>query len=71
VKIGITNKWLGILGAGRQYPKRFKRTSLLLISETVLELNGCHIEAYSPYHIDAFRALDSPKFILLDEAEFL
>jgi hypothetical protein len=30
-----------------------------------------HIEAYPPYHIDAFRAPDSPKFILLDETEFL
>jgi hypothetical protein len=27
--------------------------------ETVLKLNGCHIEVYPPYHIDAFRALDS------------
>jgi hypothetical protein len=38
--------------------------------ENVLELNGCHIEAYPSHHIDAFRALDSPKFILLDEADF-
>ncbi|HET7391123.1 MAG TPA: hypothetical protein VFJ51_09900 [Nitrososphaeraceae archaeon] len=59
MEIGSTNKWLGTLGARRQYPKRFKRISLLLIQETILELNGCHIEAYPPYHIDAFRALDS------------
>ncbi|HEY9386646.1 MAG TPA: hypothetical protein VIP70_06375 [Nitrososphaeraceae archaeon] len=38
--------------------------------ETVLELNGCRIEAYPSNHIDAFRALDNPKFILLDEADF-
>jgi hypothetical protein len=38
--------------------------------ETVLELNGCRIEAYPSNHIDSFRSLDSPKFILLDEADF-
>jgi hypothetical protein len=38
--------------------------------ETVLELNGCTIEAYPSNHIDAYRALENPKFILLDEADF-
>ncbi|HZI71571.1 MAG TPA: DEAD/DEAH box helicase family protein, partial [Nitrososphaeraceae archaeon] len=38
--------------------------------ETVLDLNGCTIEAYPSNHIDAYRALDNPKFILLDEADF-
>jgi hypothetical protein len=38
--------------------------------ETVLELNGCTIEAHPFNHIDAYRALDNPKFILLDEADF-
>jgi hypothetical protein len=38
--------------------------------ETVLELNGCRIEAYPSNHIDAYRSLDNPKFILLDEADF-
>src|SRR6266516_2639256 len=38
--------------------------------ETVLELNGCTIETYPSNHIDAYRALDNPKFILLDEADF-
>jgi len=38
--------------------------------ETVLELNGCTIEAYPSNHIDSFRSLDNPKFILLDEADF-
>ena len=37
--------------------------------ETVLELNGCSIEAY-PNHIDAFRSLTNPKFILIDEGDF-
>ena len=36
--------------------------------ETILELNGCSIEAY---HLDAYRAVDNPKFILLDEADSL
>jgi hypothetical protein len=38
--------------------------------ETVLELNGCSIEAYPSNHIDAYRALYNPKFILLDESDF-
>jgi len=38
--------------------------------ETVLELNGCTIEAYPSNHIDSFRALENPKFILLDESDF-
>ncbi len=38
--------------------------------ETVLELNGCTIEAYPSNHIDAYRALDNPKFILIDESDF-
>ena len=28
------------------------------------------IEAYPSNHIDSFRALDNPKFILLDESDF-
>ena len=38
--------------------------------ETVLKLNDCTIEAYSSNHIDAYRALDNPKFVLIDEGHF-
>jgi hypothetical protein len=38
--------------------------------EIVLELNGCSIEAYPSNHIDAFRSLTNPKFILVDEGDF-
>jgi hypothetical protein len=38
--------------------------------ETVLELNGCTIEAYPSNHIDAFRSLTNLKFILIDEGDF-
>ena len=38
--------------------------------ETVLELNGCIIEAFPSNHLDSYRALDNPKFILIDEADF-
>jgi hypothetical protein len=38
--------------------------------ETVLELNGCTIEACPSNHIDSYRALANPKFILLDECDF-
>ena len=40
-----------------------------LNKETILELNGCDIEAYPSNHIDSFRSLDNPKFILLDEGD--
>jgi hypothetical protein len=39
--------------------------------ETVIDLNGCSIEAYPSNHIDAFRSLTNPKFILIDEADFM
>jgi hypothetical protein len=38
--------------------------------ETFLELKGCSIEAYPSNHLDAFRSLTNPRFILLDEADF-
>ena len=38
--------------------------------ETVLELNGCHDRSVPSNHIDSFRALENPKFILLDESDF-
>jgi hypothetical protein len=37
--------------------------------ETVLNLNGCMIEAYPSNHLDSFRSLTNPKFIFLDEAD--
>jgi hypothetical protein len=38
--------------------------------ETVFELNGCTIEAYPSNHLDAYRSLENPKFILIDEGDF-
>jgi hypothetical protein len=37
--------------------------------ETVVNLNGCEIQAYPSNHIDAFRSLTNPKFILLLSSE--
>lgn len=39
--------------------------------ETVLELNGCQIQAYPFNHIDSYRSLTNPKFILCDEFDFI
>jgi hypothetical protein len=39
--------------------------------ETVLNLNGCEISAYPSNHIDAFRSLTNPKFLFLDELDFI
>ena len=33
--------------------------------ESVLASNGCSIEVYSSNHIDSYRVLDNPKFILI------
>jgi hypothetical protein len=38
--------------------------------ETVIELNGVHIEAYPSHHLDAMRGLKDVSFIYLDEANF-
>jgi hypothetical protein len=39
--------------------------------ETVLELNGCNIQTFPSNHIDSFRSLTNPKFILVDEGDYL
>jgi hypothetical protein len=39
--------------------------------ETVLELNGCRIEAYPSHHLDSMRGLDRVSFIFTDEGDFL
>ena len=38
--------------------------------ETVIELNGVHIEAYPSHHLDAMRGLKDVSFIYLDESDF-
>jgi hypothetical protein len=38
--------------------------------ETVIELNGLHIEAYPSHHLDSMRGLKDASFIYLDEADF-
>ena len=38
--------------------------------ETILELNDCIVEAFPSNHLDAFRSLTNPRFVLLDEADF-
>jgi late competence protein required for DNA uptake (superfamily II DNA/RNA helicase) len=38
--------------------------------ETVIELNGVHIEAYPSHHLDGMCGLKDVAFIYLDEADF-
>jgi hypothetical protein len=38
--------------------------------ETVIELNGVHIEAYPSHHLDSMRGLTDVSFIYIDEADF-
>ena len=38
--------------------------------ETVIELNGVHIEAYPSHHLDAMRGLKDLSFIYIDEGDF-
>jgi hypothetical protein len=58
-------------GSKKAILKEVQKNITFDTKETVLGLNGSHIETHQSSHIDAFRALDSPKFILLDEADFL
>jgi hypothetical protein len=39
--------------------------------ETALELNGCNIQAFPSNHIDSFRSLTNPKFVLINEGGYL
>ena len=39
--------------------------------ETVLNLNGCVIESFPSNHLDSFRSLTNPAFLLLDELDFI
>ena len=47
-----------------------KNIALSDTKETVIELNGVHIEAYPSHHLDAMRGLTDVSFIYLDEADF-
>ena len=47
-----------------------KNIALSDSKETVIELNGVHIEAYPSHHLDAMRGLTNVSFIYLDEADF-
>jgi hypothetical protein len=38
--------------------------------ETLIEINGCTIEAFPSHHLDAMRGLTNVELILLDEADF-
>jgi hypothetical protein len=53
---------------GSREPKNYKTT--FDTKETVIELNGVHIEAYPSHHLDAMRGLKDVSFIYLDEADF-
>jgi hypothetical protein len=39
-------------------------------TQTAFEINGVWIQAFPSNHLDAYRSLDKPKFIFLDEADF-
>jgi late competence protein required for DNA uptake (superfamily II DNA/RNA helicase) len=43
---------------------------MLDTKETVIELNGCIVEAYPSHHLDAMRGLTDVKLILIDEGDF-
>ena len=38
--------------------------------DTLLELNGVTIESFPSHHVDSFRSLSNPKFLLMDEFDF-
>ena len=55
----------------RNYSLNSDRQNVKLdTKETVIELNGVHIEAYPSHHLNAMRGLKDVSFIYLDEADF-
>ncbi|MGB7634993.1 MAG: DEAD/DEAH box helicase family protein, partial [Nitrososphaeraceae archaeon] len=50
--------------------KMLNHRTIFDTKETVIELNGVHIEAYPSHHLDAMRGLTNVTFIYLDEADF-
>ncbi|MGH9912885.1 MAG: hypothetical protein ACRD4W_10610 [Nitrososphaeraceae archaeon] len=67
---------LGQIRQERNTAERSKRSFadsgkiLFDTKETVIELNGVHIEAYPSHHLDSMRGLKDVSFIYLDEADF-
>jgi late competence protein required for DNA uptake (superfamily II DNA/RNA helicase) len=49
---------------------KFGTSNIFYTKETVIELNGVHIEAYPSHHLDSMRGLTNVSFIYLDEADF-
>ena len=43
----------------------------MIDKETVLEFNGCAIRVFPSNHLDSFRSLTNPAFLLLDELDFI
>jgi hypothetical protein len=50
--------------------KMLQNPTLFNTKETVIELNGVHVEAYPSHHLDAMRGLKDVSFIYMDEADF-
>ena len=48
----------------------YRGVTIYLLKETVIELNGVHIEAYPSHHLDSMRGLTDVSFIYLDEDDF-
>ena len=54
----------------RSFQNHAQKISRSNTKETVIELNGVHIEAYPSHHLDSMRGLKAISFIYLDEADF-
>ena len=50
--------------------KKLFDTKLFDSKETVIELNGCRIEAFPSHHLDSARGLPNVKVMFLDECDF-
>ena len=61
--IGLIDRMKGLFSC-------FEPVKISDTKETVIELNGVHIEAYTPNHLDAARGLKDVSFIFLDKADF-
>ena len=70
----LIKRMINILGdftlGSNAYAEALAQLNLGSETQVSLEVNGVWIQAYPSNHLESYRSLDRPKFILIDEADF-
>lgn len=70
----LIKRMINILGdftlGSNKYQEALEQLNLGGETQVSLEVNGVWIQAYPSNHLESYRSLDRPKFILVDEADF-